>query len=59
MQPIFAFLTEPHDSSIILTIIFIDHGVIITIAAIHKATKAAEAVGVAIRCLVNVFWIDH
>jgi hypothetical protein len=43
VQPIFTRLAKPYDQAII-TIIFIDHGVIVAIAAIHKATKSAETV---------------
>jgi hypothetical protein len=43
MQPIFATLAKPHDQPII-TIIFIDHSVIIAIAAIHNPTKSAETI---------------
>jgi hypothetical protein len=45
MQPILTRLAEPHNQAII-TIILIDHSVIIAIAAIHEATKSAKAVDV-------------
>jgi hypothetical protein len=43
MQPILTALAKPYNQAII-TIIFIDHGVIIAIAAIHNPTKSAETV---------------
>jgi hypothetical protein len=59
VQPILTTLTKPHNSSIILPIILIDHCVIIAIAAIHYATESAETVNLAIGCNVDVLWIDH
>jgi hypothetical protein len=58
MQPILTRLAKPHHSSIILPIVLINHCVIIAIAAIHKATKSAETVNLAIGCNVDVFWVD-
>lgn len=43
MQPILTTLAKPHNQAII-PIIFVHHGVIVAIAAIHKATKSAETV---------------
>jgi hypothetical protein len=43
VQPILTPLAKPYNQAII-TIIFIDHGVIIAIAAIHNSTKSAETV---------------
>jgi hypothetical protein len=57
VQPILTTLAKPHYSSIILTIVFINHRVIIAIAAIHYATKAAETINLAIGCDVDVFWV--
>jgi hypothetical protein len=48
MQLILTPLAKPHDSSIILSIILIDHCVIVANAAIHHATKSAETVNPAI-----------
>jgi hypothetical protein len=59
VQPILTWLAKPNNSSIILAIVLIDHGVIVTIAAIHNTTKAAETVNLAIGCNVYVLWIDH
>jgi hypothetical protein len=59
MQPILTWLAKPHNSSIILPIILIDHCVIIAIAAIHNTTKSAETVNLAIGCFVDVLWINH
>jgi hypothetical protein len=59
MQPILTTLAKPYNSSIILTIVFIYHGVIIAIAAIHDPTKSAKTVNLAIGCDVDVLWIDH
>jgi hypothetical protein len=58
VQPILTTLTKPHDKSI-FTIVFIDHRVIVTLAAIHNSAKSAEAVNLAISCFVYVLWIDH
>jgi hypothetical protein len=41
-----------------LTIVLIDHGVIVAIAAIHNATKSAETVNLSIGCNVDVLWVD-
>jgi hypothetical protein len=43
VQPILTALAKPNDQTII-TIIFIDHSVIVAIAAIHDSTKSAETV---------------
>jgi hypothetical protein len=59
VQPILTKLAKPYDSSIILPIVLINHRVIVAIAAIHNATKSAEAVNFAIGCDVDVLWIDH
>jgi hypothetical protein len=45
VQPILTALAKPYDQTII-TIIFIDHSVIVAIAAIHDSTKSAETVSV-------------
>jgi hypothetical protein len=45
VQPILTTLAKPYDQAII-TIIFINHGVIVAIAAIHNSTKSAETVSV-------------
>jgi hypothetical protein len=58
VQPILTTLAKPYDSSIILTIVLIDHRVIVAIAAIHNTTKAAKTVNLAIGCNVYVFWVD-
>jgi hypothetical protein len=42
-----------------LAIVLINHRVIVAIAAIHKTTKSAKAVNLAIGCNVDVFRIDH
>jgi hypothetical protein len=43
VQPILTALAKPNDQAII-TIVLIDHGVIIAIAAIHNPTKSAETI---------------
>lgn len=43
MHPILTTLAKPHDQPII-TIIFIDHGVVVAIAAIHDPTESAKTV---------------
>jgi hypothetical protein len=42
-----------------LSIILINHRVIVAIAAIHNTTKSAKTVNLSIGCNVDVFWIDH
>jgi hypothetical protein len=42
-----------------LSIILINHRVIVAIAAIHNTTKSAETVNLSIGCNVDVLWIDH
>jgi hypothetical protein len=43
MQPILTTLAKPNHQAII-AIVFVHHGVIVAIAAIHESTKSAETV---------------
>jgi hypothetical protein len=45
MQPVLTTLAKPYDQAII-TIVFVHHGVIVAIAAIHDPTKSAETINV-------------
>jgi hypothetical protein len=58
VQPIFTLLAKPNNQPVI-TVVFIDHCVVVALAAIHYAAEAAETVNLAVGCFVNVFWIDH
>jgi hypothetical protein len=58
VQPIFALLAKP-DNQTVITIVFIDHCVLVAVTAIHDTAETAETVNLAVGCFVNVFWIDH
>jgi hypothetical protein len=58
MKPVFTLFAKPHNQAV-LTIVFIDHCVVVAFGAIHKTAEAAETVNLAVGCPVNVFWIDH
>ena len=58
MQPVLTLFTKPNNQTV-LSIVFVNHGVVVAITAIHKATKTAETVNLAVGCFVDVSWIDH
>jgi hypothetical protein len=58
VQPIFTLLAKPNNQTVI-TVVFIDHCVVVALTAIHNTAKTAETVNLAVGCFMNVFWIDH
>jgi hypothetical protein len=58
VQPIFTLLAKPNNQTVI-TVVFIDHCVVVALTAIHDTAETAETVNLPVGCFVNVFWIDH
>ena len=58
MQPVLTLFTKPNNQTV-LTVVFINHGVVVAVTAIHETTETAETVNLAVGCFVNVFWVDH